>query len=174
MYIRVSHGAHGHWCSSTCTHMYSHEMGHTRGNFSTPTFSFADTIVCNEAAAVVCAPCHLAREERKEESRPEGTDDGELEEEEEGGGGEDKLEDEELSPPDHIAGAPMERDRCLNMVSVCVWCVSVCVCTICVCTHVCGVCVDGDVLGGGSCKASKVVSAFPLVWLSSQLDCLHG
>ena len=78
------------------------------------------------------------------------TDDGELEEEEERG--EDKLEDEELSPPDHIAGVPMERDRCLNMVSVCVcgvclcvcvWCVSVCVCTICVCTHVCGVCVSG-------------------------------
>ena len=97
--------------------------------------------MCNEAAAVVCAPCHLTREEGKEESRPEGLDDGELEEEEERG--EDKLEDEELSPPDHIAGAPMEWDRCLNMVSVCVCGVSVCVCTICVCTHVCGVCVSG-------------------------------
>ena len=126
--------------------------------------------MCYEAAAVVCAPCLLAREEGKEESRPEGTDDGELEEEEERG--EDKLEDEELSPPDHIAGAPMERDRCLNMVSVCVCCVSVCVCTICVCTRVVCVFLDGDALGGGSCKASKVVSAFPLVWLSSRLEAI--
>ena len=97
------------------------EMGHARGQIfsSTPTFLFADTIVCCEAAAVVvCAPFHLAREEGKEESRPEGTDDGELEEEEEERG-DDELEDKELSPPDHIAGAPLEQEGHLNTVSVC-------------------------------------------------------
>ena len=52
----------------------------------TPMFSFSDTLVCCEAA-VGFVPCCLAREEGKEESRPEGRDDGELEEEEEGGGG---------------------------------------------------------------------------------------
>ena len=68
------------WCSSTCTHMYSQEMGHARGQNSSPspTFSFADTIVCYEAA-VDFAPCCLTREEGKKESRPEGTDDRELE-----------------------------------------------------------------------------------------------
>ena len=45
----------------------------------TPVFSFADTLVCCEAA-VGFVPCCLAREEGKEESRPEGRDDGELEE----------------------------------------------------------------------------------------------
>ena len=56
-----------------------------------------------------------------------------------------------------------------------------CVCVVCgVCLYacvqfvgarMCVVCVflDGDVLGGGSCKASKVVSAFHHVWLSSRL-----
>ena len=129
--------------------------------------------MCCEAAIVVCAPCHFAREEGKEESRPEGTDDGELEEEEEERG-EDKLEDEELSPPGHIAGVPLERDRCLNMVSVCVWGVCLCVCVQFVCARMCVVCVflDGDALGGGSCKSSKVVSAFPLVWLSSRLEAI--
>ena len=73
--------------------------------------------MCYEAAVVVFAPCHLAREEGKEESRPEGTDDGELEED--GEGEDDELEDEELSPPDHIAGAPLERDGHLNTISVC-------------------------------------------------------
>ena len=43
-----------------------------------------------------------------------GTDDGEEEEEED-----DKLEDKELSPQDHIAGAPLERDGQLNTVSMC-------------------------------------------------------
>ena len=94
--------------------------------------------MCNEAAVVVCAPCHLAREEGKEESRPEGTDDGELEEEEEREG-EDELEDKELSPPDHIVGTPMERDRHLNTVSVCVVCVCVRVYNLCV--HACMWCV---------------------------------
>ena len=73
--------------------------------------------MCYEAAVVVCAPCHLAREEGKEESRSEGTDDDELEEE--GEGEDDELEDKELSPPDHIARAPLERDGHLNTVSVC-------------------------------------------------------
>ena len=75
--------------------------------------------MCYEAVVVVCAPCHLAREEGKEENRPEGTDDDELEEEEEEGEEDDELEDKELSPPDHIAGAPLERDGHLNTVSVC-------------------------------------------------------
>ena len=51
-------------------------------------------------------------EEGKEEDRSEGTDDREVEEEEE-----DDLEDKEFSPPDHIAGAPLERDGHLNTVS---------------------------------------------------------
>ena len=57
-----------------------------------------------------------AEEEGKEEDRSEGTDDGEVDdddEEEEG----DELEDKEFSPPDHIAGAPLERDGHLNTVS---------------------------------------------------------
>ena len=95
--------------------------------------------MCCEAAIVVCAPCHLAREEGKEESRPEGTDDGELEEEEKRE--DDELEDKELSPPDHIAGAPLEWDRRLNMVSVCLhectYLIHVCAFVYaCVCVHV--------------------------------------
>ena len=73
---------------------------------------------------LLCLPAVLAYprpagEEGKEEDRSEGTDDGEVddedeeEEEEEG----DDLEDKEFSPPDHIAGAPLERDRHLNTVS---------------------------------------------------------
>ena len=53
-----------------------------------------------------------------EEDKPEGTDDGEEEEEEEK---EDELEDKALSPPDHIAGAPLERDDHLNTVSMCMY-----------------------------------------------------
>ena len=61
-----------------------------------------------------------AGQEGKEEERSEGTDDRDLEEEEEEEEGEDdELEDKELSPPDHIAGAPLERDGHLNTVSVC-------------------------------------------------------
>ena len=71
-----------------------------------------------------CLPAVLAYprpagEEGKEEYRTEGTEDGEVddddddEEEEEG----DELEDKEFSPPDHIAGAPLERDGHLNTVS---------------------------------------------------------
>ena len=70
---------------------------------------------------LLCLPTVLAYprpagEEGKEEDRTEGTDDGEVdddEEEEEG----DELEDKEFSPPDHIAGAPLERDGHLNTVS---------------------------------------------------------
>ena len=74
---------------------------------------------------LLCLPAVLAYpspagEEGKEEDRSEGTDDGEVddddeeeEEEEEG----DELEDKEFSPPDHIAGAPLERDGHLNTVS---------------------------------------------------------
>ena len=58
---------------------------------------------------------HPAGEEEKEEDRSEGTDDGEVEEEEEEEG--DELEDKEFSPPDHIAGVPLERDRHLNTAS---------------------------------------------------------
>ena len=73
---------------------------------------------------LLCLPAVLAfprpaGEEGKEEERSEGTDDGELEEEEEEGGEDDELEDKELSPPDHFAGAPLERDGHLNTVSVC-------------------------------------------------------
>ena len=73
---------------------------------------------------LLCLPAVLAfprpaGEEGKEEERSEGTDDGELEEEEEEEGEDDELEDKELSPPDHIAGAPLERDGHLNTVSVC-------------------------------------------------------
>ena len=50
-------------------------------------------------------------EEGKDEDRSEGTDDGEVDEEG------DDLEDKEFSPPDHIAGAPLERDGHLNTVS---------------------------------------------------------
>ena len=57
-----------------------------------------------------------AGEEGKEEDKLEGTDDVEEEEEKE-----DELEDKELSPPDHIAGTPLERDGHLNTVSVCVY-----------------------------------------------------
>ena len=80
----------------------------------------------------LCLPAVLAfprpaGEEGKEEERSEGTDDGELEEEEEEEGEDDELEDKELSPPDHIAGAPLERDGHLNTVSVCLRaCVYVC------------------------------------------------
>ena len=73
---------------------------------------------------LLCLPAVLAYprpagEEGKEEDRSEGTEDGEVdddeeeEEEEEG----DELEDKEFSPPDHIAGAPLERDGHLNTVS---------------------------------------------------------
>ena len=71
---------------------------------------------------LLCLPAVLAYprpagEEGKEEDRSEGTDDGEVvdddEEEKEG----DELEDKEFSPPDHIAGAPLEWDGHLNMVS---------------------------------------------------------
>ena len=55
-------------------------------------------------------------EEGKEEDRSEGTDDREVEKEEEEEEGDD-LEDKEFSPPDHIAGAPLERDGHLNTVS---------------------------------------------------------
>ena len=69
----------------------------------------------------LCLPAVLAYprpagEEGKEEDRSEDTDDGEVdddEEEEEG----DELEDKEFSPPDHIAGAPLEQDGHLNTVS---------------------------------------------------------
>ena len=62
---------------------------------------------------LLCLPTVLAYprpagEEGKEEDRSEDTD-----EEEEGG----ELEDKEFSPPDHIAGAPLERDGHLNTVS---------------------------------------------------------
>ena len=97
--------------------------------------------MCYEAAVVVCAPCHLAREEGKEESRPESTDYGELEEEEGEEGEDDELEDKELSPPDHIAGAPLERDGHLNAVSVCLhectYLIHVCAFVYaCLCVHV--------------------------------------
>ena len=72
---------------------------------------------------LLCLPTVLAYprpagEEGKEEDRSEGTEDGEVddddeEEEEE----EDELENNEFSPPDHIAGAPLERDGHLNTVS---------------------------------------------------------
>ena len=70
---------------------------------------------------LLCLPTVLAYprpagEEGKEEDRSEGAEDGEVDdddEEEEG----DELEDKEFSPPDHIAGAPLERDGHLNTVS---------------------------------------------------------
>ena len=67
---------------------------------------------------LLCLPAVLAYprppgEEGKEEDRIEGTDDEGTDEEEEG----DDLEDKEFSPPDHIAGAPLERDGHLNTVS---------------------------------------------------------
>ena len=88
-------------------------------------FSFADKGFCPMATKLqfvlllLCLPAVLAfprpaGEEGKEEERSEGTDDGELEE-----GEDDELEDKELSPPDHIAGAPLERDGHLNTVSMC-------------------------------------------------------
>ena len=70
----------------------------------------------------------------------------------------DELEDKELSPPDHIAGAPLERDGHLNTVSVCLcacmyvtsmsylsalvfvclsMCMHVCVCVCCVFVRAC-------------------------------------
>ena len=68
---------------------------------------------------LLCLPAVLAYprppgEEGKEEDRTEGADDGEVDEEEEEG---DDLEGKEFSPPDHIAGAPLERDGHLNTVS---------------------------------------------------------
>ena len=109
---------------------------------------------------LLCLPVVLAfprpaGEEGKEEERSEGTDDEELEEEEEE---DDELEDKELSPPDHIAGAPLERDGHLNTVSVCLracmyvtsmsyvsalvfvclsMCMHVCVCVCCVFVRAC-------------------------------------
>ena len=79
---------------------------------------------------LLCLPTVLAYprpagEEGKEENRSEGRDDGEVvdddddddDEEEEEEEEEDELEDKEFSPPDHIAGAPLERDGHLNTVS---------------------------------------------------------
>ena len=69
---------------------------------------------------LLCLPAVLAYprpagEERKEEDRTKGTDDREVDNEEEEE--EDELEDKEFSPPDHIAGAPLERDGHLNTFS---------------------------------------------------------
>ena len=68
---------------------------------------------------VVLAYPRPAGEEGKEEDRSEGTEDGEVDDdvEEEEEEEEDELEDKEFSPPDHIAGAPLERDGHLNTVS---------------------------------------------------------
>ena len=134
-------------------------------------FSFADKGFCpmvmklQFVLLLLCLPAVLAfprpaGEEGKEEERSEGTDDGELEEEEEEeeDGEDDELEDKELSPPDHIAGAPLERDGHLNTVSVCLracmyvtsmsyvsalvfmclsMCMHVCVCVCCVFVRAC-------------------------------------
>jgi len=71
---------------------------------------------------LLCLPAVLAYlrppgEEGNEEDRTEGTDDGEVEEEEEEEEEGDDQEDKEFSPPDHISGAPLERDEHLNTVS---------------------------------------------------------
>ena len=71
---------------------------------------------------LLCLPAVLAYprppgEEGKEEDRTEGTDDEEVDEEEDEEEEGDDLEDKEFSPPDHIAGAPLERDGHLNTVS---------------------------------------------------------
>ena len=60
---------------------------------------------------------------------------GDLEDDEEEGE-DDELEDKELSPPDHIAGAPLERDGHLNMSSVCLR-----ACMYVTSSYVCGACV---------------------------------
>ena len=71
---------------------------------------------------LLCLPTVLAYprpagEEGKEEDRTESTDDGEVDNDEEEEAEGDELEDKEFSPPDHIAGAPLERDGHLNTVS---------------------------------------------------------
>ena len=70
---------------------------------------------------------------RKEEDRTEGTDDGEVDKEEEEEEEGDELEDKEFSPPDHIAGAPLERDGHLNTVSVCLRAFMYVICACCAC-----------------------------------------
>ena len=71
---------------------------------------------------LLCLPAVLAYprppgEEGKEEDRTEGADDEGTDEEEEEEEEGDDLEGKEFSPPDHIAGAPLERDGHLNTVS---------------------------------------------------------
>ena len=111
-------------------------------------FSFADKGFCPMGTKLrfvlllLCLPAVLAfpRPAGKEEER------------------DDELEDKELSPPDHIAGAPLERDGHLNTVSVCLcacmyvnsmfyvsalvfvclnMCMHVCVCVCCVFVRAC-------------------------------------